>query len=277
MAHTHIRSWSQTPAQVVGVCSRTMSSAVEFAGEYGIQPHQQLADLLLGVDVLDICTPTDQHYEQALAAFNAGKHVVCEKPLARTVDEATRMIDAAGSAGCQLHVAHVLRWFEPYAEAHSAVSNNRLGVLRHVNLMRRGPHPPPSKPWFSDLSRSGGVMLDLLIHDLDYARWMAGEVDNMTATFSAGTATIIMRHLSGVVTHIRGDWLAEVFETSAELIGSAGSIVFSSRDRKSGPDPYVLQAREIYDGLANGAPVRVTARDGLEALRLALHAIDLVQ
>ena len=272
MGRTHARAWAGTPARVVGVCARTSASA--FAREFETQAFDSLAAMLPHVDAVDICTPTDLHCEQALAAFASGKHVVCEKPMARSLAEAQRMLDAARSSGCQLLAAHVLRWFEPYAHAHEAVQRGEIGALLELHLMRRGPHPSAAQAWFADAARSGGVMLDLLIHDIDYARWVAGDVAEVDATFVNGAAGIMLGHIGGARSIIRGDWNAPAFETAARIVGARGSIEFDSHTTKLTSDPYVLQAQEMYRALADESQLRVTAHDAFEALRIALAAIE---
>ncbi len=85
------------------------------------------AALLNDVDVIDICTPTHLHYEMVLQAAAAGKHIICEKPLARTVTQAQDMIRACRTAGVKLFVAHVVRFFPEYALAKAQVDQGKVG------------------------------------------------------------------------------------------------------------------------------------------------------
>jgi predicted dehydrogenase len=244
--------------------------------------------------VVDICTPTHLHPEQTRLAAAAGKHVVCEKPIARNVSDAQAMLAACDAAGVTLLIAHVLRYFPDYAHAHDQVARGVLGAVREINTLRAG--YAPSKPidnWFADLAVSGGPILDLMIHDFDFARWIGGDVTRVSAR-ARGTlddhAFVTLEHRSGAVSHIEGGWHLPPgsFQTRLEVIGTTGTLHASSdngaakdseapdvpRVRAAGADPYALQAQDFYATLTHGVKPRVSARDGIEALRIALAAIE---
>src|SRR5262249_52892140 len=111
MGATHPQAWAATPARPAGVVARTAPEAARPAAQYAARVFPSLAALLAEVDVVDICTPTHLHHAMALAAARAGRHVICEKPLARTVEQGREMLAACRAAGVQLLVAHVVRFF----------------------------------------------------------------------------------------------------------------------------------------------------------------------
>lgn len=287
MGRTHAECWRQTPATLAGFVSR--SGASPLADEFGVPAFARLEDLLPHVDVVDICSPTHLHLEQTRAAAAAGRHVVCEKPLARSVADAEAMRDACAAAGVQLLVAHVLRYFPDYSDAHDRAAGGEIGALREINAMRAGYLPSKaSDNWFTDMAISGGPMLDLMIHDFDFARWMGGAVLEVSARAS-GTiddhAFVTLKHAGGVVSNIEGGWHLPPghFRTRLEVIGSTGAIRADYEQRASGDvprvadsraNPYLLQAREFYVALTGGPAPRVGAQDGIEALRIALAAIE---
>jgi myo-inositol 2-dehydrogenase/D-chiro-inositol 1-dehydrogenase len=284
MAQEHAAAWSQTPARIAGFVSRDPARAPEPIRQLGLPIAARLQDLLPAADVVDICTPTPQHLAATRAAAAAGKHVVCEKPIARTLEQARQMLSACRAAGVNLLIAHVLRYFGDYAEAQAAVAAGNIGPPRLLRLARLGSMPTAST-WFADDAQSGGVMLDLMIHDLDFARWLAGDVARVQALRAeVGTpegraqhASVLLTHRSGAVSFVEGSWANPkgYFRTSFSLIGAAGALEFDSgRSARPGGNPYVLQAQEFYEALAHDAPVRVTAEDALEALRLSLAAIE---
>ncbi len=111
MGTTHAAGWVATEAELVGFCAETSQEAANLAQDYGVPVYPDYAALLHDVDVIDICTPTHLHYEMVRQAAAAGKHIVCEKPLARTVAQAQEMIRLCRAAGVKLFVAHVVRFF----------------------------------------------------------------------------------------------------------------------------------------------------------------------
>jgi predicted dehydrogenase len=262
--------------------------------------------LLDQVDVIDLCTPTHLHYEMVLQAAAAGKQIICEKPLARTVEQAQEMLQACRSAGVRLLVAHVVRFFPEYALAKAAVDAGQIGKPGVIRLSRGSYRPKkPVGNWFLDEAKSGGILMDLMIHDFDYARWIAGEVESVFArkvTASQPKASVdyglaILRHASGALSHVAGAWAypPPTFRTHLEIAGDAGLIEFDSDDsapirnlisRPAGdsPDiglpsspvsesPYTTQIKEFYQSLNTGAPARVAAEDGLAAVQIAEAAI----
>jgi myo-inositol 2-dehydrogenase/D-chiro-inositol 1-dehydrogenase len=289
MGRTHAASFAKTPARIAGFVTRSGRSAL--ADEYGAPAFSRLEDMLPHVDVVDICTPTPQHLEQARAAAAAGKHVICEKPLARTVADAEAIVAACEAAGVRLLVAQVLRYFPDYAHAHAEVARGALGEVRELRLLRAGHMPSKAQEnWFVDLTASGGPLFDLLIHDYDFARWVAGDVIDVQARSTGGAdahAFVTLRHAGGAVTHIEGGWHLGPgeFRTALEIVGTRG-VLRASNDhsvaaddapevpsvRVAGADPYALQAQEFYAALAHGGPVRVAPRDGVEAVRIAAAA-----
>ena len=111
-----------------------------------------MAALLDDVDVIDICTPTHLHHEMVLQAAAAGKHIICEKPLARTVAQAQEMIRACRTAGVKLFVAHVVRFFPEYALAKAQIDHGKIGKPGVIRLTRGSYRPKkPSGNWFLDL------------------------------------------------------------------------------------------------------------------------------
>ncbi len=150
------------------------------------------------------------HAEVALAAIAAGRHVLCEKPLGRTLEEAKKVAAAAREAGVQVYPAHVVRYFPEYETLHRAVEDGRIGRPAVLRFSRGG--SGPTTDWFFDDAESGGIILDLMIHDLDQARRVAGEVVRVFAVQNPPTvdgqvprnvaAHITLVHENGAISHI---------------------------------------------------------------------------
>ena len=111
MGRVHTTAWQTTSATVVGYRDIRPERAERYAAQYGGRAYDSLTALLADVDAISCTTPTDVHYEIVMAAARAGKHVVCEKPLARTLAQGREMVAACRAAGVKLLVGHVVRFF----------------------------------------------------------------------------------------------------------------------------------------------------------------------
>src|SRR6476469_6331786 len=239
MGTTHAAGWAETPAEIVGVSAETQKEAGTLAEKYNAKVDPALDELLQRVDVIDICSPTHLHHEMALKAATAGKHIICEKPLARNTAQAQEIVNACQKAGVQLLVAHVVRFFPEYALAHSAVTEGQIGKPGVIRLHRGSYRPKkPAGNWFLDEDKSGGILMDLMIHDYDYARWLAGEVDSVSARrvtelhpdAPLDYGLVILSPRSGALSQISGSWAypPPTFRTHLEIAGDCGLIEFDS-------------------------------------------------
>jgi predicted dehydrogenase len=309
MAGVHLDSWSRTPAHISGIHSLDNAGAARLAAAHGTQAYASITQLLEDVDVVDICTPTYVHHDHVLAAAAQGKHIICEKPLALTIADGVAMIEACGDAGVSLLIAHVVRFFPEYAAAQQIVSSGDIGQPAIIRLSRCSAKPQTAitDSWFHDEARSGGMILDLMVHDYDYARWIAGEVKSVFARSVTGQrpdapldyAIVTLTHANGALSNIEGSWAlpAGMFRTSLEIAGSAGLIEhpagnstpleawFHHLPAGEAPaisvpaspmleDPYTAEIRHFYDVLSSGSTPRVTAHDALAALAIGLAAIE---
>lgn len=161
------------------------------------------------VDAVDICLPSDLHEPVATAALEAGKHVLCEKPMALGVKECDNMLDAMRRASRVLMVGHVLRFWPAYKYLQEFVAAARYGPVRHVTLTRYCGLPSWSR-WLPDESRSGGAILDLLVHDLDQILSLFGTPAAVRAKRlgSADAVTATFLYPNGPEVRLQGGWLA---------------------------------------------------------------------
>ena len=237
MAVTHAAGWIAAGDQVSHVLGSGSSRAETFAAEMGALVVNDYGELLSSVDVVDICSPTDTHLDYIEQAAQVGVAVVCEKPLGRTKAEADAAVEACATAGVPLLVAHVVRFFPEYAAARDRVLQGDIGDVATIRLDRSTYFPMREGSWFSDHERSGGVVLDLMIHDVDYARWVAGDVSRVYARRSqpegsGGHVLATLRHTDGALTHVQGSWAfpAGSFRTSLEIAGSDGLLTLHASD-----------------------------------------------
>ncbi|MFD6136659.1 Gfo/Idh/MocA family protein [Isoptericola sp. NPDC056618] len=308
IARAHAPAWRALGADLV---VHSTDGAAELAAAHGGRVVAGLDELLDVADVVDVVTPTPTHLEVASAALAAGRHVLCEKPLGRTSRDAVAMLDAARAADRQLYPGHVVRFFPEYALMRQAVRSGEIGAPAVLRFARGGMFPAWS-PWFADDAQSGGVVLDLMIHDLDLARWVAGEVTSVHATRRSleedgaphTLAHAVLTHAGGAISHVRGLWGAPhtTFRTSFHVAGDAGTLRFDSaeaagvrsdlppvpaggQDRPApaaGESPYLTEIREVARAFAASptslAPddprhPRVSAVDGVIAVEIAEAAL----
>jgi predicted dehydrogenase len=214
-----------------------------------------------------------------LEAAAKGKHIICEKPLALSPESAQQAVQACQQAGVTLFVAHVVRYSRSTALAKRLVAEGQIGKVATLRLLRGSYRPKkPVGNWFLDESKSGGILLDLMIHDIDYARWVAGEVESVFARKVSMVhqespidyGLIILKHTSGAISHIAEHGLIhhQHFALNLRLTAIRGMIEFDSqlsspiqslilRPNQEAPDvgipsspvqesPYTTEIKEFY-------------------------------
>ena len=125
------------------------------------------------VDAVDVCLPTPLHRSAAEAALAAGKHVLLEKPIALTAEDADAIVAAAGASDRVFMVGLTLRFWPEYVELQRRVAAGELGRPLAVQASRLSP-PPDWNDWMADASQSGGAAVDLMVHDFDQLNWLLG-------------------------------------------------------------------------------------------------------
>jgi predicted dehydrogenase len=307
MGLTHAKAWQQAGIRLSGVISERLKQAQAFALEHDTQAFSSLAGLLEVVDVLDICAPTHLHRSMTEIAARAGKHVICEKPIALNLKDARAMIAICSSHNVRLFIAQVVRFFPQYRAAQEIFASGQLGNLGVLRLKRAGYQPSPT--WFSDESKSGGMVMDMMIHDFDYAHWLGGKVSRVYASSARASnpsssgdyALVTLGFESGAMAQIEGGWVYPkgTFRTSLDIAGSQGLIEWHSDDSSTIKsflepqhsdadavgipnsvlieDPYVTQIKHFKQALETNTPFEVTPQDALAALEIALAARESLQ
>ena len=262
-----------------------------------------------GVDAVIICLPTFTRLETLKPAIDSGKHIFCEKPLALDHSMADEIQTLLSGYSQTFMVGQVLRFFWEYSKIRGKVVAGEIGDVGTIRLSRRVGYPGKNS-WFADPAKSGGVILDLLIHDLDFLRWTCGEVKQIYAkalTFShLGTqdyALLNMKMESGALGHIEGSWSHPVgsFRQTVEICGSMGMISYDSSTSEnlklistsetegkiasrislpeSDPsnDPYANEVGHFLDCIRTGRKPNLRWEDSLQSCRLAFQAIESAQ
>jgi len=240
IARFHLSRWQRLPVEIVGYYDINLAAAQNAADTYGGRAFETLAGLLAEVDIVDICTHTPAHKDAVLAAAAAGKSMVCEKPLARHLSDGEAMVAACEAAGVRLFVAQVVRFFPQFAQAKAVLDSGQLGQPAVIRTVRGGSFPRAAgNSWYGNLAESGGVVMDLSIHDIDFARWCFGEVERVFArglTFAnidrRDHTLITLRFTNGAIGHIEGSWAFPPgqFQTSIEIAGTEGLLAWDSTE-----------------------------------------------
>ncbi|MEM6284971.1 MAG: Gfo/Idh/MocA family oxidoreductase [Chloroflexota bacterium] len=306
MGYAHAPGWQATDADIVGVYATDAAKSADLAGKLGGRAYDSFEALLADVDAIDICAPTHLHKGMVLEAAEAGKHIFCEKPIALNVEDGLEMIRACETAGVRFFVGMVLHFFPEYISMKTAIGDGAIGEPKVIRMTRASYRPQrPTDDWFMDETKSGGMMIDLMIHDFEMSRWLAkGEVvrvyaktvRNNNPDVLADHGLAILRFDNSAMAHIEGSWAYPVpmFSVRAEVAGDNGLIEWDSdktapiaahlhrTENNAGDvalplsplseDPWAAEVRHFYNALVNGTPFRVTPLDALRGLQIALAA-----
>jgi len=199
------------------------------------------------LDLVSVCLPTHLHAETAVKALEAGCHVLCEKPMARTLEGADRMIEARQRTGRLLMIGQCLRFTPCYEKLVEVHRSGEFGRLLILSMCRMGRGPLGADGWFKDGERSGGALLDLHVHDADMVHHLLGMPEGVFATGLTGDTGAID---TAVAQYVFPDGPAATVETSWSV---AGGFRMSFRA--------VFERATLEIGYLDGA-LRLSRRDG---------------
>jgi predicted dehydrogenase len=313
MAVTHIKAIKQIPELRIGALCNPSGRNLDgdfsdVAGNLdnddpikldmaGVKAFRDFDELLADpkINLIDICTPTAFHAPFAIAGLKAGKHVLCEKPMARTSDEARAMIEAAEASTGFLMPAMCLRFWPEWSFVKQAIDDGRFGKVEAARFRRVGEPPAWGQKFFLDGSKSGGALLDLHIHDVDFIHHCFGRPRSVYSTGYAKVSGAVdyvvtqYRFDSGATVHAEGGWTMTPgfgfnmaytvnFENATlDYDMSRGDealrLFESDKDAQTlkldGDDGYVGELRHLLEAIQSGKkPTRVSPEDGRIALEI---------
>ncbi|NLK07489.1 MAG: inositol 2-dehydrogenase [Firmicutes bacterium] len=174
-------------AEVAAVADINVNEAKRWAGKFGItnvanDPMAIITDE--NIDAVLICSPTDLHAQQIIAAADAGKHIFCEKPIANDIVKTKKALAAVRKAKVKLQLGFNRRFDPNFQKIHTLVREGALGEVHSIKITSRDPAPPP----ISYVKASGGIFMDMTIHDFDMARYLAGS--EVTEVYAVGSVLI---------------------------------------------------------------------------------------
>lgn len=186
VAHLHARAITEIAgARLAGVWSRRLSTADGFASEYGTKSYRNIPELVRNekIDLAIVCTPHPFHAEPALEAAHAGANVLVEKPLAISLHDCDRIIDACKKSGVKLGVISQRRWYAPVQRVKSAIDEGKIGVpvLGTVTMLGwRDRAYYEADAWRGTWDKEGGgVLVNQAPHQLDLLLWYMGEIEEV--------------------------------------------------------------------------------------------------
>ena len=253
------------------------------------------------VDAVVVCPENVRHKEMTIAAAEAGKHVLCEKPLATSVEDAQAMIDACEQAGVKLMTAFPVRFNASIAAMRDAIRNGYVGET--LTIAARNPGTNPGG-WFVDASLSGGgAIIDHTVHVVDVLRWIydaeitevyAESGNRLAGNTSDDTGLLMFKLSNGVPVSLDTSWsrpsnwpiwggvmidvigekgvlFANAYNNNYEMAETQGPS-FAWKSVEVTGDPEMVSA--FIDAVRNDTPVPVTGEDGLRAVEVALKAME---
>ncbi|MBN2495581.1 MAG: inositol 2-dehydrogenase [Deltaproteobacteria bacterium] len=288
------------------VCDVRLDAARALAGELGAALACEDPDEAIGRDDVDavlVCSSTDTHADLIERAARAGKHVFCEKPIALDLEVIDRALETVASAGVTLQVGFNRRFDPSFRRLHDLVRGGALGAPHMLRISSRDPEPPP----LDYVKVSGGLFLDMAIHDFDMARFQMGcEAEEIFATGAAlvdpavgelgdiDTAVICLRFANGALGCIDNSRRAVYgYDQRVEVFGSKGmaaagnrkpdSVELSDAEAVRGAKPlyffteryaesYLEELRAFVQAVRDGAPSPVTGLDGRMPVVMGLAA-----
>ncbi|MCE7981566.1 MAG: inositol 2-dehydrogenase [Caldilinea sp. CFX5] len=310
-AHAATVAYRISNAQLAIVTDPIASAATNIAAKFRIPtiaPNYQAILADPQIDAVFICTPTDTHAEIMKAAARAGKQIFCEKPIALTLAATDDALAVVEQCGVKLQLGFNRRFDANYARVRKAIAGGEIGNPQILHIISRDPAPPP----ISYVKSSGGIFLDMTIHDWDMARFLSGS--EITEVYVQGGVTVdpaigeagdidthvtLMRFANGMIGTIDNCRQAVYgYDQRVEVLGTKGAIqtennypntsVVSGADaiRRDLPlnfflerytDSYAAEVAAFVDAVVNDKPTPVTGHDGRMALLVGLAALKSYQ
>lgn len=298
---------AQAGHDVVAVASSNSQRAADYAAVHSIAGAYDSVPALLAdpkVQIVYISTTNELHHDQAIAAAAAGKHVLCEKPLALTVADALAMVTACRNAGVVMGTNHHLRNAATHRKIRELVQGGAIGKPLFARVFHAVHLPPHLQGWRLDKPQAGGgVILDITVHDADTLRFILGaepaEAVGMTQSASMARAGLedgvmaVLRFDNGVLAQLHAAFTVKHAGTGIEIHGEEGSII--GRDvmtqrpagevmlrTAAGEQSVPVEHENLYErGLAAfcaaargaGSPA-ATGEDGVRSLATALAVVE---
>ncbi len=304
--HAETLAYRVPQAAPAAIADTNRATAQDVAKRCGIARVASDAEEILSdpkIDAVLICSPTDTHAELVVRAAQAGKHIFCEKPIDHGLAKIDRALAAVQKAGVKFQVGFNRRFDANFARVRRALTEGEIGTPHLMHIISRDPGPPP----IAYIKVSGGIFLDMTIHDFDMARFLIG--DEVESVYTAGavkvdpeigkagdldTALIVMQFKNGVIATIDNSRKAVYgYDQRVEILGSAGMIATGNnypnqaivstaaavqRDlplnffMERYTESFVSEMQSFVSAVLEDKPTQVTGTDGRVAVVMGLAA-----
>ncbi|MCD9020836.1 Gfo/Idh/MocA family protein [Cohnella silvisoli] len=292
--------------RVTAVCHPERAKAAVLAELLQASIYESYSEMIARPDIDIICVtlPTYLHKEYVLQALEAGKHVICEKPLTLTEEDCWELIETSRAKGVRLCVAHVVRFFPEYRDARMRLRSGEVGAVKSMRTTRASLMPAENS-WFLDKRKSGGVVFDLMIHDIDYVLWLLGDqITNIRAEIIAREgveqALAWLYYADGTIVSLEAVWGASNFHAGFDITGDQGVLSFGSikedieSDNKAVhenssdrgviipeaselEDPYYCQLSSFIEAIETNGPLPITAEEACSAITIANRILECIK
>jgi myo-inositol 2-dehydrogenase/D-chiro-inositol 1-dehydrogenase len=304
--HAQTLAYRLPDAHAAVITDLNTAAAKELADRLGIPRVAKNTQEILNdpsIEAVLICSPTDTHVGLIIEAARARKHIFCEKPIDVSLSKIDQALQAVEKSGVKFQVGFNRRFDANFARVRAAVKTGEIGTPHLMHIISRDPEPPP----ISYVKSSGGIFLDMTIHDFDMARFLIGaEVESIYATGAvlidpaigkAGdidTALLVLHFKNGVIATIDNSRKAVYgYDQRVEILGSKGSIATGNcypnqailstgtavqRDlplnffMERYTESFAAELRAFVEAVVHDKPVTINGVDGRTAVAMALAA-----
>ena len=293
-------------ARLVAIADVHLQSVTDLGEKLSINKtmtdyHEMLADP--GVDAVAICSSTDTHAKIIIEAAAAGKHIFCEKPISYDLRKIDDAINAVNKAGVKLQIGFNRRFDPNFARAKQAVLDGVIGDPHLVHIISRDPEPPTAEY----CKTSGGIFMDMTIHDFDMARYIVGK--EVVEVYASGgvridpeigkvgdldTVLIMLNYEDGTLGTIdNSEKAAYGYDQRVEVFGSKGAVHINNNYPNSAiisdgisirhdlplyffveryTESYISEVRAFVHAVLHDEPIQVTGSDGRVPVVMGLAA-----
>lgn len=289
--------------RLVAVVDIDPSKARPLADELGAEAMTNGRQMLArdDIDAVFVATPGWTHTEWTVAAFEAGKHVFVEKPMALLPEDCEKMIRAARTADKKLMIGHVLRYIHVFAFTDDLVRKGRLGEVVSIRITRSTyGWGGWMRPWRARAEQCGGVLFEISIHELDFMLHILGEATAVQSFANhkvirdvdyPDTVMVNLQFASGAVGQLSAGLADRLGLYSGEIVGTEGSVHFNARrgeiiTKLGNGEPTTMaftdldlehpvkrEVREFLEAVRDDAPVTIPGEEGLRVIRVASAAV----
>jgi len=298
-AHGYARALKKSPdADLVGIFDDDRARGRGAATEYGVgyfdDPEKLLRD---DIDAVIVCSPNSKHADLAIRAAESGKHVLCEKPIATTLEDANDMVRAARSSGVILEIAFVMRYSAPVLRVKDLLDQGVVGEILAMRGANRGKMP---EGWFLDIEKAGGgAVMDHTVHLVDLMRWFTtsevievyADMDTLLHDIAVEDCGLLaLQFQSGAIASLDPSWsrpakYPQWGDVTMEILGGDGSLYLDAFNQNVylcsdkgvcwsnwGEDTDSEMVGDFIHCVTHNAEPRSTGEDGLRSLEIALAA-----